>query len=53
MCLGHTAKDEFNIIELVTGEGDARGVPIATLHAKSMPTVSEIFLVLVCVVVFY
>lgn len=45
MCLGHTAKDEFNIVELVTGEGDdAKGVPIATLHAKSMPTVSEIFL---------
>lgn len=52
MCLGHTAKDEFNIIELVTGEGDARGVPIATLHAKSMPTVSEIFLVFVCVCLF-
>ncbi|XP_035391158.1 nucleoplasmin-2b isoform X3 [Electrophorus electricus] len=44
MCLGHTAKDEFNIIELVTGEGKARAkaVPIATLHAKSMPTVSEL-----------
>ncbi|XP_026875609.2 nucleoplasmin-2b isoform X2 [Electrophorus electricus] len=42
MCLGHTAKDEFNIIELVTGEGKARAkaVPIATLHAKSMPTVN-------------
>ncbi|XP_047660635.1 nucleoplasmin-2b isoform X1 [Tachysurus fulvidraco] len=41
MCLGHTAKDEFNIVELVTGEGDdAKGVPIATLHAKSMPTVN-------------
>lgn len=46
MCLGHTAKDEFNIVELVTGEGgDAKGVPIATLHAKSMPTVSELLLV--------
>uniref|UniRef100_A0A672RB70 Nucleoplasmin ATPase-like n=2 Tax=Sinocyclocheilus grahami TaxID=75366 RepID=A0A672RB70_SINGR len=42
MCLGHTAKDEFNIVELVTGEGNssARAVPIATLHAKSMPTVN-------------
>ncbi|KAB5543416.1 hypothetical protein PHYPO_G00078870 [Pangasianodon hypophthalmus] len=41
MCLGHTVKDEFNIVELVTGEGDdAKGVPIATLHAKSMPTVN-------------
>ncbi|XP_062870637.1 nucleoplasmin-2b [Trichomycterus rosablanca] len=40
MCLGHTAKDEFNIVELVTGEGDAKAVPIATLHAKSMPTVN-------------
>ncbi|XP_060764778.1 nucleoplasmin-2b [Neoarius graeffei] len=41
MCLGHTAKEEFNIVELVTGEGDdAKGVPIATLHAKSMPTVN-------------
>lgn len=46
MCLGHTVKDEFNIVELVSGEGDnAKGVPIATLHAKSMPTVSELFLV--------
>lgn len=46
MCLGHTVKDEFNIVELVTGEGsDARGVPIATLHAKSMPTVSKLCLV--------
>lgn len=46
MCLGHTAKEEFNIVELVTGEGDdAKGVPIATLHAKSMPTVSELFLI--------
>lgn len=44
MCLGHTAKDEFNIIELVTGEGNssAKAVPIATLHAKSMPTVRNI-----------
>ncbi|KAF5906844.1 nucleoplasmin ATPase-like, partial [Clarias magur] len=41
MCLGHTAKDEFNIVELISGEGDdAKGVPIATLHAKSMPTVN-------------
>ncbi|ROL54072.1 Nucleoplasmin [Anabarilius grahami] len=42
MCLGHTAKDEFNIVELVTGEGNssAKAVPIATLHAKSMPTVN-------------
>ncbi|KAI4890414.1 hypothetical protein NFI96_010802, partial [Prochilodus magdalenae] len=42
MCLGHTAKDEFNIVELVTGEGgnDAKAVPIVTLHAKSMPTVN-------------
>ncbi|XP_062409688.1 nucleoplasmin-2b [Sardina pilchardus] len=41
MCLGHTAKEEFNIIELVTGSGkDAtEGIPIATLHATSMPTV--------------
>lgn len=40
-------KDEFNIVELVTGEGgNAKGVPIATLHAKSMPTVSKLFLVL-------
>lgn len=46
MCLGHTAKDEFNIVELISGDSDdAKGVPIATLHAKSMPTVSEIFLV--------
>lgn len=44
MCLGHTAKDEFNIVELVTGEGNssAKAVPIATLHAKSMPTVRNI-----------
>ncbi|XP_059400751.1 nucleoplasmin-like [Carassius carassius] len=42
MCLGHNAKDEFNIIELVTGEGNSsvKAVPIATLHAKSMPTVN-------------
>ncbi|XP_076842707.1 nucleoplasmin-2b isoform X2 [Brachyhypopomus gauderio] len=42
MCLGHTAKDEFNIVELVTGDGSdrAKAVPIATLHAKSMPTVN-------------
>ncbi|XDV54719.1 hypothetical protein PO909_022949 [Leuciscus waleckii] len=42
MCLGHTAKDEFNIVELITGEGNnsAKAVPIATLHAKSMPTVN-------------
>ncbi|XP_066507630.1 nucleoplasmin-2b [Hoplias malabaricus] len=42
MCLGHTAKDEFNIVELVNGEGGdcAKGVPIVTLHAKSMPTVN-------------
>ncbi|XP_036450280.1 nucleoplasmin-2b [Colossoma macropomum] len=42
MCLGHTAKDEFNIVELVTGEGGdgAKAVPIVTLHAKSMPTVN-------------
>ncbi len=41
MCLGHAAKDEFNIVELVTGEVNSRAkaVPIATLHAKSMPTV--------------
>ncbi|XP_076141102.1 nucleoplasmin-2b [Alosa pseudoharengus] len=41
MCLGHTAKEEFNIIELVTGSGKnaTEGIPIATLHAKSMPTV--------------
>ncbi len=44
MCLGHTAKDEFNIVELITGEGNssAKAVPIATLHAKSMPTVRNI-----------
>ncbi|TRY84419.1 hypothetical protein DNTS_032447 [Danionella cerebrum] len=43
MCLGHTAKDEFNIVELVTGEADsAKAVPIATLHSKSMPTSTEI-----------
>ncbi|KAG9262942.1 nucleoplasmin-2b [Astyanax mexicanus] len=41
MCLGHTAKEEFNIVELVTGEGDsAKAVPIVTLHAKSMTTVN-------------
>ncbi|XP_030623996.1 nucleoplasmin-2b [Chanos chanos] len=42
MCLGHTAKDEFNIVELITGEGKENGkaIPIATLHAKSMPTVN-------------
>ncbi|KAI5099779.1 nucleoplasmin-2 [Silurus meridionalis] len=41
MCLGYNAKDEFNIVELVTVEDDnAKGVPIATLHAKSMPTVN-------------
>ncbi|XP_051973977.1 nucleoplasmin-like [Xyrauchen texanus] len=41
MCLGHTAKEEFNIIELVTGEGSSRtkAVPIATL-LRSMPTVN-------------
>lgn len=45
MCLGHAAKDEFNIVELVTGEGNSRAkaVPIATLHAKSMPTVRKLF----------
>lgn len=32
-------------MELVTGEGDgAKAVPIVTLHAKSMPTVSVICL---------
>lgn len=48
MCLGHTAKDEFNIVELVTGEENsgAKAVPIATLHAKSMPTVSSFYLYL-------
>ncbi|XP_051971951.1 nucleoplasmin-2b [Xyrauchen texanus] len=42
MCLGHTAKDEFNIVELVTGQGNSnvKAVPIATLHAKYMPTVN-------------
>lgn len=44
MCLGHAAKDEFNIVELVTGEVNSRAkaVPIATLHAKYMPTVRNI-----------
>ncbi|KAL2099860.1 hypothetical protein ACEWY4_004254 [Coilia grayii] len=42
MCIGHTAKDEFNIIELVTetGEKAAEAIPVATLHPKFMPTVN-------------
>ncbi|KAL0965271.1 hypothetical protein UPYG_G00279080 [Umbra pygmaea] len=41
MCLGAGAKEEFNIVELMTGEpGSGKGVPVATLHAKAMPTVN-------------
>uniref|UniRef100_A0AAY4AZ37 Nucleoplasmin core domain-containing protein n=1 Tax=Denticeps clupeoides TaxID=299321 RepID=A0AAY4AZ37_9TELE len=42
MCLGHAAKDEFNVVELVTAAGTdgETAVPVATLHAKAMPTVN-------------
>ncbi|XP_010876504.1 nucleoplasmin-2b [Esox lucius] len=41
MCLGAGAKEEFNIVELLTGEpDDVKGVPMATLHANGMPTVN-------------
>ncbi|KAJ8286694.1 hypothetical protein GJAV_G00042120 [Gymnothorax javanicus] len=40
MCLGATAKDEFNIVELVTGEDESKAFPMATLRASGMPTVN-------------
>ena len=40
MCLGAGAKEEFNIVEVITGEPEnGKGVPMATLHANGMPTV--------------
>ena len=40
MCLGADAKDEFNIVEVITGAPEnGKGVPMATLHAKGMPMV--------------
>ncbi|XP_041755597.1 nucleoplasmin [Coregonus clupeaformis] len=41
MCLGAGAKEEFNIVALITGEPDnGKGIPMATLHANGMPTVN-------------
>ncbi|XP_062340230.1 nucleoplasmin-2b [Osmerus eperlanus] len=41
MCLGAGAKEEFNIVEVITGEPEnGKGVPMATLHANGMPTVN-------------
>uniref|UniRef100_A0AAZ3QE63 Nucleoplasmin core domain-containing protein n=1 Tax=Oncorhynchus tshawytscha TaxID=74940 RepID=A0AAZ3QE63_ONCTS len=41
MCLGAGAKEEFNIVALITGEPDnSKGIPMATLHANGMPTVN-------------
>ncbi|CAB1332539.1 unnamed protein product [Coregonus sp. 'balchen'] len=41
MCLGAGAKEEFNIVELITGElANVKGVPMATLHANGMPMVN-------------
>jgi hypothetical protein len=41
MCLGAGAKEEFNIVALITGESDnSKGIPMATLHANGMPTAS-------------
>ncbi|XP_006625521.1 nucleoplasmin-2b [Lepisosteus oculatus] len=43
MCLGADAKDEFNIVELVSKSEDGaeiRAVPLATLKASAMPTVN-------------
>lgn len=40
MCLGAGAKEEFNIVELMTGEpANGEGIAVATLHANSMPMV--------------
>ncbi|XP_013983661.1 nucleoplasmin [Salmo salar] len=41
MCLGAGAKEEFNIVELMTGEpANGEGIAVATLHANSMPMVN-------------
>uniref|UniRef100_A0A4W5PR57 Nucleophosmin/nucleoplasmin, 2b n=1 Tax=Hucho hucho TaxID=62062 RepID=A0A4W5PR57_9TELE len=41
MCLGAGAKEEFNIVALITGEPDnGKGIPMATLHANGMPMVN-------------
>ncbi|XP_035248117.1 nucleoplasmin-2b [Anguilla rostrata] len=40
MCLGESAKDEFNIVELMTGEDESKAFPMATLRASGMPTVN-------------
>ncbi|KAI1905381.1 hypothetical protein AGOR_G00015580 [Albula goreensis] len=40
MCLGASAKDEFNIVEVVTGEDESQAFPLATLRASGMPTVN-------------
>ncbi|KAJ8339530.1 hypothetical protein SKAU_G00363160 [Synaphobranchus kaupii] len=40
MCLGASAKDEFNIVELLTGEDESKAFPMATLRASGMPTVN-------------
>ncbi|XP_041088089.1 uncharacterized protein LOC121302297 [Polyodon spathula] len=43
ICLGAEAKDEFNVVEIVPGEGegaDAKPVPLATLKSSVMPTVT-------------
>ncbi|KAL4609514.1 nucleoplasmin ATPase-like isoform X1 [Arapaima gigas] len=41
MCLGEAAKDEFNVVELVTEQGDeTKAFPVATLRASGMLTVN-------------
>ncbi|XP_041089407.1 nucleoplasmin-2b isoform X2 [Polyodon spathula] len=43
ICLGAEAKEEFNVVEIVPGEGegaDAKPVPLATLKSSVMPTVT-------------
>ncbi|KAM6984889.1 nucleoplasmin-2b [Aplochiton taeniatus] len=41
MCLGAGAKEELNIVELITGEPESgEGVPLVTLHPNGMPTVN-------------
>ncbi|KAJ8400054.1 hypothetical protein AAFF_G00400930 [Aldrovandia affinis] len=40
MCLGASANDEFNIVEVVTGEDESQAFPMATLRASVMPTVN-------------
>ena len=42
VCLGEMARDEFHVVEIVSGEeGDARApVPLATLKPSVLPMVS-------------